>query len=304
MSSVAGPQSAVDRLVASILSDSVIKSLCTEGLGVFERERFERNLRRLLKEFAIALRKEAETQDERHAANFVRVRARNSAHMICTNLDHTKKAKEALDIEFENVSEESDVDTSDEEVDDLQHLEAFIRGSVALDSLRDSLKNFIHSQGASKADAAQRHSLARHDVREVQPSKPSPSTPHSSRHQFSRTRSIDELEVTKEYNSQKLLQAPEFGPSSVSYVHPLYDGSGYVIVSRLTRRGIGEDIAGSPARRHALKDRLLPKSFEILKTSIIEQWTRSMFKTEQLKATRGCSVRYKCVCCVIRCRKV
>jgi hypothetical protein len=87
MSSIAGPQSAVERLVSLLLNDSDIKSLCTFFLlNHDDRERFERNLRRLLKEFAVGLRQEAASPQQRHAAHFVHLRARNSAHMICSSL--------------------------------------------------------------------------------------------------------------------------------------------------------------------------------------------------------------------------
>jgi len=252
MSSVAAPQSAVDILVALILSDRVVKSLCTEGLGVFERVRFGRNLRRLLKEFAIALRKEAETQDERHAANFVRVRARNSTYVICSSLGSKKKFKEVFDIDFENVSEESDGFASDEEVEDLQHVEAFIRGSFAFSSLRDNLKAFIQSHGTSKANAPQPHSFARHDVREMQSSKSLLSAPDVSDKQLSQVGSANELEPPKENVSSRLMQEPDFKPLFVSYVDSLYDGYGYTTPSDSARHDSDEDATKKLAKRHSI----------------------------------------------------
>ncbi|KAF4629509.1 hypothetical protein G7Y89_g8640 [Cudoniella acicularis] len=76
------PQSAAERLVSLLLDDNVIKSLCADALCSVAQERFERNLRRQLKEFAVGLRKEVDTEQERHAAHFVRPRPRNSAYML------------------------------------------------------------------------------------------------------------------------------------------------------------------------------------------------------------------------------
>lgn len=64
--------------------------------------------------------------------------------MICNNLNKKKKASKVEGIEFEYLSEDSDEDRSDEEVDDLQRLEAFIKASKSLVALRNNLRTFIH----------------------------------------------------------------------------------------------------------------------------------------------------------------
>ncbi|KAH7399773.1 hypothetical protein BKA64DRAFT_670366 [Cadophora sp. MPI-SDFR-AT-0126] len=251
MSSIAGPQSAVDRLVALILSDTDVKYLCTEALGIFERERFERNLRRLLKEFAVGLRKEAETVDERHAANFVRIRARNSAYMICSNLDGKKKIPKVVDIDFENISEESDVDGSDEEVDDLQHLEAFVRGSNALNVLRDNLKYFVQSHGIAKANAAQLQIPARSNAREGQASRSSPQSPGPPDKQIRRSESTGENTIEE----QMVLEGPLLEPASellsMSSIDSPYDGYGYVNPREVVR-DLHEAAATRSVRRHSI----------------------------------------------------
>jgi hypothetical protein len=61
MSSVSAPQGAGERLVGFLLGDIIIKQACSEGLLTIEEERFERNLRRLLRDFSSEPRKEAET---------------------------------------------------------------------------------------------------------------------------------------------------------------------------------------------------------------------------------------------------
>jgi hypothetical protein len=146
MTSIVGPQSAVERLVTLLLNDSVVKSLCTDALSTLVYERFERNLRRLLKEFAVGLRREAESEQERHTAQFVRLRARNSAHIIFTTLSQKKKEQGEADVEVGYVSEENDSGRSDDEVDDLQQLESFIKSSQAIETLRGSLRAFVHPE--------------------------------------------------------------------------------------------------------------------------------------------------------------
>lgn len=110
MSSVSAPQGAGERLVGLLLGDVITKEACSEALLTIEEERFERNLRRMLRDFSSELRKEAETVQQRHAANFVRFRARNSAHIICNSLKPGRKPR--VDNEPEEESEDEDSDRS------------------------------------------------------------------------------------------------------------------------------------------------------------------------------------------------
>jgi hypothetical protein len=145
MSSLPGPQGASERFVALLLEDFVIKRACAEALNVFEHERFERNLRRLLKDFATELRKEADTTQQRHAANFVRFRARNSAHMICNSLRAGEKERAPKDVEDEGGgSEDADSDRSEDELENLQQLEHFLKTSRAFEIFRIKLKAFVY----------------------------------------------------------------------------------------------------------------------------------------------------------------
>lgn len=151
MSSLPGRQGAGERLVSLLLDDPAIKQLCSEALLMIEQEKLERNLRRLLNGFAIELRKEAETTQQRHAANFVRFRARNSAHMICNSLTKDlrpvmkpKVLQEANQAEEDDHgSEDEDSDRSDDEVQNLQQLEGFIKSSAAFEVFREKLRAFV-----------------------------------------------------------------------------------------------------------------------------------------------------------------
>lgn len=153
MSSLPGSQGADERLVALLLEDSVVRDVCSGGLLVIEKERLERNLRRLLKDFATELRKEADTVQQRQAANFVRFRARNSAHIICNALTEalTKNLQSGVDERIRNEAEEEDHDSDDEnsdrsedEVQNLQQLELFIKTSRAFEIFRTKLTMFVY----------------------------------------------------------------------------------------------------------------------------------------------------------------
>ncbi|KAN0116748.1 hypothetical protein V8E51_002725, partial [Hyaloscypha variabilis] len=159
MSSVAGTKGAGERLVALLLEDTELRDLLMVGLGSIEEDRFKRNFRRLLKDFANGLMKESTTEQQRQTAKFVRFRARNSAHMICRHvieaieqlniiiagpLDQRRRkliASEAEDKDHD--SEYIDSDPSEDELEDLQHLEIFIKSSLAFDILRKKLRVFL-----------------------------------------------------------------------------------------------------------------------------------------------------------------
>jgi len=148
MSSVVRPQSAVETLVSLLLDDEIVKSLCTQALANTAADRFERTLRRFLKEFAMELRKEAKSDRQRHRAHFVHLRARNSAYMICDALN-LRRAKVLRELELDDVSDDSDSYSSDDDADDLEQLELFIKPSKAIEKLRAKLKDLIN---ASKVD--------------------------------------------------------------------------------------------------------------------------------------------------------
>lgn len=149
MSSVAGSAGAGERFVALLLGDSIIHPLCAEALASIPPERFERNLRRMLKEFAVHLRKEAASIQQRNAAHFVRFRARNSAHILCNRLCSRdkapeRKAEEPAQEADDADSEDSSSNESEDQADDLQHLELFIKNSKAIDMLREKLRLFVY----------------------------------------------------------------------------------------------------------------------------------------------------------------
>lgn len=77
--------------------------------------------------------------------------SRNSAHIICNRLRPkesmpTRKLEDKPVLAIEEFSDESDSDRSDDETNDLQQLEVFIKTSSALEVLRTNLRAFIYPQ--------------------------------------------------------------------------------------------------------------------------------------------------------------
>ncbi|KAF7951250.1 uncharacterized protein EAE97_002801 [Botrytis byssoidea] len=184
MSSFSVSQTATERLVRLLLEDAIIKPLCEDALqeNGMSRERFERNLSRLLKGFAVELRKEAQTREQRQAAHLVRFRARNSAHVICSTLRTEKGQKGSnnvsdanganlLNVEEEETECDLDIDddsdsaseSSEDVSDDFQHLELFVKESRAFELFREKLRIFIHPQKAQLTIASTPMAAARQD---------------------------------------------------------------------------------------------------------------------------------------------
>jgi hypothetical protein len=156
MSSIGGPEGAEDKLIYFLLGDNLFHSLCIDALNSISQARFERNLRRLLVTFATELKKEAKTPQEKRAAQFVRSRARNSAHIICNALKPIyPKPKSAVeepllveDLPYRESlsSDDSTSDASEDDLNDFQELERFIACSSALEILKEKLRAFIHPE--------------------------------------------------------------------------------------------------------------------------------------------------------------
>ena len=184
---------ASEKLLAILLQDEQFRSACVAGLEVIMLDRFERNLRRTLKAFAINLKQEAETAQQTYAARFVGSRARNCAHIICSSLGqnndgptrHPNKYSQELGNEG-GLSDNSDMDETDTEADVLEQLESFIQNSQALNILRVSLEEFVqasrHSNDPRKEEVKSFH--GRHEdadsVLSLHATEASPVTPETS----------------------------------------------------------------------------------------------------------------------------
>ena len=131
----------------------------------------EQNLRRLLKVFALCLKKEALSLPETRAANFVRYRARNLAYLIIAQLGKGKgrNSTSSFDVhrpEEQDISENEEQDEDDEDGDDedgddedgededgqdedttdVLSLETFILGSNAIKDFRTHLVFLVQTQ--------------------------------------------------------------------------------------------------------------------------------------------------------------
>jgi hypothetical protein len=167
MSSIGIAHNATERLVELILEDTVINALCGDVLesGEMPRERFERNFIRLLRRFAIELRKEAQTHSECQAARLVRFRARNTAHIICNifvdksdDVSSTESSSkdvlrsgnpdEGAEVQLDESSDTAS-DGSEDASTDFQHLEMFVKESRAFANLRLLLLVFVHPKTIS-----------------------------------------------------------------------------------------------------------------------------------------------------------
>jgi hypothetical protein len=118
--------------------DYKIKRLCIKALASFSHEDVENRLRRLLKEFGVGLRKEATRSQQRRAAKFVRVRARNTAHMVCNALKPDSRVTslampKAKPLEVD-LDDSPDSESSDEELEYVKHLKHSSRHREQLQS--------------------------------------------------------------------------------------------------------------------------------------------------------------------------
>ncbi|PVH67634.1 hypothetical protein DL98DRAFT_639533 [Cadophora sp. DSE1049] len=164
MSSVMNSGDAGERLLALLLQDEKLRPVYIDGLETMPVHKFERNLRRLLKLFAVDLKLEAETSEQTHATRFVGYQARNSAQLICSILSKEDKGK-ARQAELDHPSPDDEEDFLDDEdrifgdvgvgepdaeTNLLLELEAFILRSKAFKGYRESLKEFV--QAVRKVD--------------------------------------------------------------------------------------------------------------------------------------------------------
>jgi NDT80 / PhoG like DNA-binding family len=122
--SAADPSSPLDDIVTNLLHDNGIKNLCNDGFSELGEDRFEHNLRRLLKHFANDLRRRAKNDDEITAAAFFRRRSVNAARLVREACLQQKVAdEEPLSLPPWSLNERSNEDMSgllvpDQEMDE------------------------------------------------------------------------------------------------------------------------------------------------------------------------------------------
>jgi len=142
-SSVQGPLGASERLALLIFEHETLYPLCFEAVSKISIDRFERNLRRLIRLFSGDLQQEATTPQQTRLARHVKYLARNSAFLICSRLD-THKYSNKKDMGTGEVSDNSDIDELADEPTDFLEFETFIINSGALDTFAANLRQFVH----------------------------------------------------------------------------------------------------------------------------------------------------------------
>jgi hypothetical protein len=168
---------AADELAEMLVKDDLISGLIVDGYKNFGSERFERNLRRILKKFALSLRREARNELEKSAIHLVhnyrayiiiliRKRLELAEDGRATSLDELQKQKQSKlalerflglipsaeeDGEEDRVEENecgSDIDSdlSDSELPNLRNLEKvkeYLLSSTAFSELKQQLTDFV-----------------------------------------------------------------------------------------------------------------------------------------------------------------
>jgi len=140
-SSVQGPLGASERLAVLIFEHESLNPLCYEALTKVSTDRFERNLRRLIRLFSVDLQQEASNLKQSVLARHVKYMARNSALLVCNELD-PERAGNKKDPGAED-SDNSDIDDPGDELADLREFETFIINSRAFETLVANLRQFV-----------------------------------------------------------------------------------------------------------------------------------------------------------------
>jgi hypothetical protein len=76
-------------------------------------------------------------------------RAAKSQALICNSLNQKQPVRKPVQVVLDYVSEDSDSDSSDDEMNDLQQLEGFIKTSKAIHVLWELLRDFIYPPDAN-----------------------------------------------------------------------------------------------------------------------------------------------------------
>ncbi|KAH7372196.1 hypothetical protein BKA64DRAFT_264522 [Cadophora sp. MPI-SDFR-AT-0126] len=148
-SSVGVSQAHTEQFSKLVFEDEILQPTCFAIVGVISLERFERKLRRCLRSFSAELFQEAKNIRERQAAKFVKLRSRNAAHLICDELNATRKLfKEKQNAVPQAWEQSSDSNFSEEEdgTADMKDLGSFILHSNAFENLRSELSLLLTQQ--------------------------------------------------------------------------------------------------------------------------------------------------------------
>lgn len=148
----------VQELSNFMWADLVLRELCCLGVGDAKigQEKFRRNFCRLLKQFALDLKLEANTREHLRAATFISGKSGAVSRHICVRAAGPKTAQQDPKDEKEqedrgDYSEESEDDPAGEDEEcNLAQLKQFIGSSFAFKTLRENLRNFVQPTFQSK----------------------------------------------------------------------------------------------------------------------------------------------------------
>jgi hypothetical protein len=152
------------QLAQFLLRDDVLKPLFQEALGKIGCERLERNLSRLLKRFAMDLRKESSNPLMTRVALFICKTRGRVSHITCECLEEERLVEDLAEV-ISTISEDavlcssdenSDAfDSDDEETDtiDFDNVKVFILGSTAIERLRQNVRKFVSPISSSSTPA-------------------------------------------------------------------------------------------------------------------------------------------------------
>ena len=140
-SSIRGFEGASEQLALLLIENSKLQPLWEEAAVAVPLDRLERNLTRLLRIFAAELKEEAVTVQERRLAHFIRAEAKHSAHLIRREIDANDELWES-----NQKLDESESDDGDDEPLNFKQLEKFLINSLAFETFRKNLRQFISPQ--------------------------------------------------------------------------------------------------------------------------------------------------------------
>ena len=145
----------IHELCTLLLEDSALLGLASFGLNDLNirRNKFQRNLRRLIQQFALDMRLEAIGQVQFRFATFIACRAGAVSKEICTRILGPKEPQTLRKYGDDSTSEwDSDPDelAGENEEYNLSQAKQFIRESFGFVALRDNLKNFVQPTFQSK----------------------------------------------------------------------------------------------------------------------------------------------------------
>ncbi|KAF4631775.1 hypothetical protein G7Y89_g6357 [Cudoniella acicularis] len=143
-SSTAGPVNTDNLFVDLLLEDEGMKNLCIDGFTNIDPDRFERNLRRLLKHYSAAL---IADPDSIRRAQVMKTYLAEQSEGNQVVQQYSRQRQEIdiqdIDIQEDDSEDQNDLDQLDPPTLHLEHLKTFMTNSNAFKDLREGLMGFV-----------------------------------------------------------------------------------------------------------------------------------------------------------------